>query len=72
MGYKVYNYSSKQDGTDRDDNGCQYAIVPAGPIVEEPSTTPVLTLRNITLDGTHPYRINATTAAEVSNTDRAR
>lgn len=65
MGYKVYNYSSKQDGTDRDDNGCQYAIVPAGPIVEEPSTTPVLTLRNITLDGTHPYRINATTAAEV-------
>lgn len=65
MGYKVYNYSSRQDGTDRDDAGCQYAIVPAGTVVEEPSADPILTLRDITLDGTQPYRIDATTAAKV-------
>ena len=65
MGYKVYNYSSRQDGTDRDDAGCLYAIVPAGTVVEEPSADPILTLRDITLDGTQPYRIDATAAAKV-------
>ena len=39
LGWKVYNWSTKQDGMDRDDAGCQYRIVLA---TEEPKVEEVV------------------------------
>ena len=66
QGYAIYNWSSGQSGTDRTDAGCQFLITEAPDIeVETPVADPVLTLTDITLDGTAPYRVDDTLASPV-------
>lgn len=64
--YAIYNWSSGQSGTDRNDAGCQFLITEAPePEVVTPIADPVLTLTDITLDGTAPYRVADEWAAPV-------
>ncbi len=61
MGYKLYNWSSGQNGTDRTDLGCQFTLaeadisVPDNPVVlPDPAYE---TSETLTFDGTQVYRI---------------
>lgn len=65
-GYKIFNYSAGQNGQDRADLGCQFALTEAGTPSEEVivQNKPVLTIQNIKLEGT-PQEIPAADAAKV-------
>lgn len=67
--YLIYNWSGDQNGTDRTDSGCQFALIEAGDPIEEPvvDEQPVLTYTNIELDGTAPYRIAPDDAEKIMN-----
>jgi len=52
--YAVYNWGG---GTNTTDEGCQYKIASIVPIVVE-LPEPVLTLTDLCLDGTRPYRVS--------------
>ncbi len=67
LNYVIYNWSSGEDGLDRNDAGCRYAIADAGDPTEEPviNEKPTLTLTDITLDGTKPYKVADDVAAKV-------
>lgn len=62
LNYKVYNWSSGNNGTDRSDTGCQYAIAAVtGEPDEEPVSDDVQTTDELT---TGWYRMRAVTGSE--------
>lgn len=66
LGYKVYNWGS---GTNTNDTGCKYKIMPADDLPEHPEEVelpePLLVLTDLTFDGTSPFRIPDAQAAPV-------
>lgn len=55
QGYPLYNWGG---GSNRSDTGCQFAIEEVTGLPDvEPSNEPIVTLRDITLDGQAPYKI---------------
>lgn len=65
MNYALYNWSAGQNGLDRTDAGCQFAIVDAPAVAPEPHADPVAVLDSVVLDGTKPYAIPADVKAEI-------
>lgn len=65
LNYALYNWSSGQDGLDREDAGCQFAIVNAPAVIPEPHANPIAVLDSVVLDGTMPYAVPADVASEI-------
>ncbi|MDO4930250.1 MAG: GDSL-type esterase/lipase family protein [Bacteroidales bacterium] len=70
LSYAIYNWSSGNTGTDRSDNGCQFVIADAAPLEEEPvAPEALLTLTDIELDGTAPYRLTGEQVEKIMATN---
>lgn len=50
---------------DREDAGCQFAIVNAPAVIPEPHANPIAVLDSVVLDGTMPYAVPADVASEI-------
>ncbi len=71
LSYKIYNWSSGQDGQDRSDAGCQFTIEEAGePDAPAAAPAPFLVKTDVALDGSGPYQFSEEEALSVFDEEK--